>query len=88
MSCSKNKTGEIMRRKRWAYFNPKIDMRDMKFNKGMTFSTIEEFKDTVVKYSIAKRYNLRFSKNEANRAKVNVLLVTVPLDCAIHLKIL
>ena len=45
----------------------------MKFCKDIVFGTIEEFKDVVVKYSITQRYELRFSKNEANKANVEYI---------------
>lgn len=41
VSSSKNETGELRRRKRLAYFNFKIDMWNVKFCIGMTFSIIE-----------------------------------------------
>lgn len=44
-------------------------MQDVKFCKGMTFSIIEEFKDVVLKYSVAQRQDLRFSKNKTNKSK-------------------
>ena len=61
-SSLEHKVAELTKRKKWIYFNPKTDIQDVKFCKCLTFNTVEYFKDTVIKYSIAQRYDVRFVK--------------------------
>ena len=48
----------------------KTDFKELKCNVGMIFQTVKKFKEIVVRFSLTKGYNLRFSILDSARNKI------------------